>query len=253
MTFRITPRITRAFTLIELLVVITIIAILAALILPSLRGAQETTRTTKCASNLKQIGAAMFLFAQDHSNCYPESGSIIQWTGTDQTTNKGPWTKQIGPYIGNPVDPQLDQGKSVFTCPSSSQVLASDKYYSYFNGAHAAMVAEANTPQTGDFAPVRAASITIPAEQILGGDITNWDQSSQGQMDADKDDYTQNPISSQAAFHNGFINLLYADGHVAQAKWNTNPAGTPPSEGYFDPSRMSTSGTSTGLSYNYLP
>jgi prepilin-type N-terminal cleavage/methylation domain-containing protein/prepilin-type processing-associated H-X9-DG protein len=55
-----------AFTLIELLVVIAIIAILAALLLPVLKSAQERSWRIKCASQLKQLGLGLDMFASDH-------------------------------------------------------------------------------------------------------------------------------------------------------------------------------------------
>ena len=53
------------FTLIELLVVIAIVAILAAMLLPALSKAREKARQSVCMNNLKQIGLAVFMYAED--------------------------------------------------------------------------------------------------------------------------------------------------------------------------------------------
>jgi len=66
----------KGFTLIELLVVIAIIAILAALLFPVFARAREQARKTVCVSNLKQIGLACHMYAQDYDELFPVDNHI---------------------------------------------------------------------------------------------------------------------------------------------------------------------------------
>src|SRR5438874_8468839 len=63
----------RAFTLIEVLVVMAIIAILAAILVPSLNSALERAKATKDMSNLRQIGTATQTYLNDSDGVFPGS------------------------------------------------------------------------------------------------------------------------------------------------------------------------------------
>ena len=210
-----------AFTLIELLVVIAIIAILAAMLLPALSSAKQRAWTTSCASNLRQVGIGLRMFADDNEELYPESGTDIHWGTVDavppQGSGKAGWMEQIITYTAT---------TNVYRCPGNVQLPATMQGpFNYFNGDRAQYI------QGGAFGAVRSTAILFPSQYVLSGDTCGIPNVTSGEaggsfdpLDADKDDYSQNCVGGPTngspyelwQVHSQGQNILFADGH---AKW----------------------------------
>lgn len=98
-----------AFTLIELLTVIAIIGILAAIIIPVTGRVRDSARTTRCASNLRQLMQATTLFANDNRGIYPVTRSTA--TGV---MDKAWWQEIYPAYCGS---------HEVFLCPADQTAI----------------------------------------------------------------------------------------------------------------------------------
>lgn len=135
----------RGFTLIELLVVVAIIAILAALLLPTLSRAKEKARRTACLSNLRQWGIAETMYLDDTGQTFPmakiPNGTPNAPAAYNEDTpfwsdllafadvNQGGtvWYTVLPPYVSaKPLwqyanDPAgFVSTRSIFTCPSGA-------------------------------------------------------------------------------------------------------------------------------------
>jgi prepilin-type N-terminal cleavage/methylation domain-containing protein/prepilin-type processing-associated H-X9-DG protein len=67
----------KAFTLVELLVVISVIAMLLAILLPSLSKARDSAKAIVCGNNMRQLGMAWRFYAQDNEDWFPVG---LYWT-----------------------------------------------------------------------------------------------------------------------------------------------------------------------------
>ena len=106
-----------AFTLVELLIVVGIIALLIAILMPTLNRAREQARRVQCASNLRQVAMATIMYTNQNRGVLPGVGrwsqqphDWIYWARVapyDDLDGSG-----IAPYLGKPMT------ANVLRCPS---------------------------------------------------------------------------------------------------------------------------------------
>jgi prepilin-type N-terminal cleavage/methylation domain-containing protein/prepilin-type processing-associated H-X9-DG protein len=97
----------KGFTLIELLVVIAIIAILAAILFPVFAQAREQARSTACLSNMKQLGLALKMYAQDYDEEYPMGTyeGPRNWEVNPDVISYAPTNQCLDSYLINGAGP----------------------------------------------------------------------------------------------------------------------------------------------------
>jgi len=204
------------FTLIELLVVIAIIAILAAILFPVFARAREKARQSSCQSNLKQIGLSFGMYIQDYDNrfpcnSYPQAASPV-WSDASSAIRFG-WAC----WIGNGLRPYI-KNEQIFVCPSR----ANGWQNQWTNGGRVSYgydyLASYNRSETD----VANAYSGVAGIMLMYDSDWSWEDcapdSTCGILTREIAAYKANNFTQQS-WHNGQMNVLFADGHVKTQTW----------------------------------
>jgi prepilin-type N-terminal cleavage/methylation domain-containing protein/prepilin-type processing-associated H-X9-DG protein len=191
-----------SFTLLELLVVISIIAVLAALLVPTLGQAKENAFKAKCMNNLKQIGMGIDYYLEDNDQYYPFKPPTTHFY----------WEKA---YLMNVLGSNYFSATwDVFKCPSSKNSYSANTRTNSLGGQ---MDYEINSGVFGmnrfgtngfNHGPLGNEKITIPTLAVVVYDWPgpNWYPEMGGPL---------NPGVDPRPHPSGGINCYFVDGHVA--------------------------------------
>jgi prepilin-type N-terminal cleavage/methylation domain-containing protein len=118
---------TGAFTLIELLVVISIIAILAAMLLPAISLVRDAAKTAKCMSNQRQTILALQSYASDNGNYpvywYQGSGvDTAQWKPGYVTSTSNCGGSSVWQWLWPQLETDINFSAKAGYCPNADLV-----------------------------------------------------------------------------------------------------------------------------------
>lgn len=207
-----------SFSLIELLIVISIIAILAALLLPALNKARAKGHSISCIGNLKQLGICASLYASDNGGWLSRNGQMI---GSDGNANGG-WQDHLIAYTGavlrdrcwqniqNPAGDYLP--KKLFDCPTTSGVIPYGLHRDYGQNAYNTI-----SGKTGDYLP----RIKRPSGRVYLGDILKDSSGILG--NAAFYNLTMTGYTQLTFRHEGMVNVLFLDFHASSMRYSAVP------------------------------
>jgi general secretion pathway protein G len=203
----------RAFTLVELLTVIAIVAILAAVALPIIGSFRAKGQQSKCAANLKQIGAAFSLWAADN-NGVVKSRDHSGWINGPDGTYCRSWVSNLNPYLvrGVTYNGTVASTASVFRCPAGKSQEWNGVSYAaniYLGGFRDPDFNQRMGVSAALYNPRRVVSGLAPSKCII---VVDGKCKARGTLDFDAGGAQESPPMDLR--HNKGVNALFADGHV---------------------------------------